>query len=340
MLNTSDFDYQLPEAQIARYPLSERSASRLLCLQKTNGKITHRHFYQLPQLLKAGDLLVCNNTKVIPARLFGKKESGGRVEVLVERIIDEHHVLAHVGASKTPKPGTLLLLEGGIKAVMLEREDELFKLEFTGDDTALQLLEHFGHIPLPPYINRSDEDADKQRYQTVFAKHKGAVAAPTAGLHFDDELMTTISQQGVNIEYLTLHVGAGTFQPVRVDNILEHKMHAEYIDVSAELCEKINMTRKQGGRVIAVGTTVVRALESAAKTGQLKPFQGDTDIFIYPGFKFQVIDAMITNFHLPKSTLMMLVSAFAGHETIMNAYQEAVNEKYRFYSYGDAMFIL
>ena len=339
MLTTTDFDYTLPEAQIARYPLSKRSASRLLCLGKSSGQIKHRHFYELTDLLKPGDLLVCNNTKVIPARLFGQKDTGGKVEVLVERIIDAHHVLAHVGASKTPKPGATLFLDGGIKAVMTGRRDELFELEFAGDDTALALLEQFGHIPLPPYIDRADEKDDKERYQTVFAKHKGAVAAPTAGLHFDDELMSSIKKQGVDIEYLTLHVGAGTFQPVRVDNILEHKMHAEYIDVSAALCEKINATQAKGGRIIAVGTTVVRAVESAAKTGELKPYQGDTDIFIYPGFKFQIIDAMITNFHLPKSTLMMLVSAFAGHKTIMHAYQQAVKEKYRFYSYGDAMFI-
>jgi len=336
-MRTADFDFDLPEELIAQYPLEERTASRLMHL--CGEKITDRQFSELPDLLTAEDLLVFNNTKVIPARLHGVKDTGGKVEVLVERVLDDHHLLAHIRASKSPKAGVGLILEQLIQATMLERVGELFKLRFEGDVGVFDLLEQYGHMPLPPYIERADDKADQQRYQTVYAKHAGAVAAPTAGLHFDQAMLDQFAARGIKSVFVTLHVGAGTFQPVRVDEIKDHHMHAEYIDVEASVVEQILQTKARGGRVIAVGTTAVRSLESAAMKGALAEFHGDSQIFIYPGYEFKVVDAMVTNFHLPQSTLLMLVSAFSGHKLMMDAYRHAVEQKYRFFSYGDAMFL-
>lgn len=336
-MRTSDFDFHLPEELIAQYPLPERSASRLLHVAA--GQCNDRQFVDLPELLSPDDLLVFNNTEVIPARLHGHKASGGKVEVLVERVLDEHHVLAHVRASKSPRAGAELILEGEISARMLDRQGELFHLQFQGEVPVLELLARYGHMPLPPYIERADEADDQQRYQTVYAKHPGAVAAPTAGLHFDEALLARLAAMGVQSTYVTLHVGAGTFQPVRVEKIEDHRMHAEAIEVNAEAVAAIRQTKARGGRVIAVGTTSVRSLESAAMQGELSEFHGDSRIFIYPGYEFKVVDAMITNFHLPQSTLMMLVSAFAGRDNIMAAYQHAIQQRYRFFSYGDAMLL-
>ncbi|VAW72369.1 S-adenosylmethionine:tRNA ribosyltransferase-isomerase, partial [hydrothermal vent metagenome] len=322
-------------------PLKQRSASRLLHL--CDNTIADRQFVELIDLLTPQDLLVFNNTKVIPARLYGHKDSGGRVEVLVERVLDEHHILAQVRASKSPKAGGQMLLEQAIQASMLARDGDLFKLQLTSlnepSDTVLQLLEKHGHMPLPPYIEREDEVDDLQRYQTIYAKHAGAVAAPTAGLHFDQQILDKLKHKGIQSAFVTLHVGAGTFQPVRVDHIQDHHMHAEYIDVDEGVVEQVKQTKAAGGRVVAVGTTAVRSLESAAMDNGLNAFHGDSQIFIYPGYEFQVVDAMLTNFHLPQSTLLMLVSAFSGYETIMTAYRHAVEEQYRFFSYGDAMFL-
>ena len=337
-MQTSDFDYHLPEKLIAQFPLAERSASRLLHVAK-NSSLADRQFTDLIDLIKEGDLLVFNDTKVIPARLHGQKETGGKLEVLIERVIDEHHVLAHVRCSKSPKPGNILILESKIKAEMLDRQGELFRLKFHSEQSVLSLLEQYGHMPLPPYITRSDDKNDQQRYQTVYADKPGAVAAPTAGLHFDDAMLQQLKTKGVNFAHVTLHVGAGTFQPVRCDNILDHEMHSEYVEVTQQVVDQINDTKQQGGRVIAVGTTAVRSIESAAQQGELMPFYNDTNIFIYPGYEFKVIDALITNFHLPQSTLLMLVCALAGYENMMAAYHHAVDKEYRFFSYGDAMFI-
>ena len=338
-MQLSDFNYDLPDELIARYPLEKRSASRLLCLDILTGNIIHRQFSDLLELLAPNDLLVCNNTQVISARLFGTKETGGRVEMLVERILDEHRVLAHLRASKSPKTGSIILFAGDVKFEMLRRHDDLFELRCLDSRSVLDVLEAIGEIPLPPYFHRAPEESDKERYQTIYAEHKGSVAAPTAGLHFDHELFQKIKAKGVQIAYVTLHIGAGTFAPVRIDDITQHKMHAEYIDVSAELCEQIRAVKARGGRVIAVGTTAARSLETASLCGEIQPYSGDTDIFIYPGFEFKCVDALITNLHLPGSTLLMLVSALAGYEHIMAAYREAVRERYRFFSYGDAMFI-
>lgn len=282
--------------------------------------------------------MVFNNTKVIPARLFGEKETGGKIEVLVERILDSHSVLAHVRASKSPKPGNQLTFEQGYSAQMEGRAGDLFVLKFSAP--ILAVLDEIGHMPLPPYIDRNDTDEDKSRYQTVYADQPGAVAAPTAGLHFDQQLLDSIISKGAQIAFVTLHVGAGTFQPVRADNILDHQMHSEWLQVSDEVCQQVINTKAQGGRVIAVGTTSVRCLETAARSGQIAAFEGDTDIFIYPGYEFKVVDGLLTNFHLSESTLLMLVSAFSGYQSIMHAYRQAVAERYRFFSYGDAMFLL
>ena len=340
----SDFQFDLPDELIARYPMPERSASRLLMLDGNTGETRHGQFRDVLDLLQPGDLLVFNNTRVIPARMFGQKASGGKLEILVERILDDHSVLAHVRASKAPKPGTQILLDNGFSAEMVARHDALFELHFAGDLPVLDILNQIGHMPLPPYIDRPDENSDKERYQTVYNQRPGAVAAPTAGLHFDEPLLAALREKGVDFAYVTLHVGAGTFQPVRVERLEDHQMHSEYAEVSADVVEKINAARARGSRVIAVGTTSVRSLETAAqaslKAGKpLSPFFGDTSIFIYPGYQYQVVDALITNFHLPGSTLIMLVSAFAGYDHVMNAYQEAVTSGYRFFSYGDAMFI-
>ena len=338
-MKASDFDYQLPPRLIAQQPLPERRASRLLLLDPRTQQIRDQQFSQFPDCIEPGDLLVFNNTRVFPARLFGHKETGGRVEVLVERLIDERVLLAQLRSSKSPRTGSRLILEDAIECRVSGRQDEFFVLQQDSADSWLQLLQQHGHMPLPPYIQRADEASDRERYQTVYAEKPGAVAAPTAGLHFDDDMIRQLEQQGVNTVYVTLHVGAGTFQPLRVDDVSEHVMHAEAVEVSAEVCDSIRQTKKNGGRVIAVGTTVVRSLEAAAVSGQIEPFTGDTRLFITPGFEFHVVDAMLTNFHLPKSTLMMLVSAFAGREFILQAYRHAVEQEYRFFSYGDAMFI-
>lgn len=383
-MNINDFDYELDEQLIAKYPLKNRTDSRLMRLNRQTGEINHKHFGDILDDLHQGDLLVFNHSKVINARLYGKKSTGGAVELLIERVVSDTEALAHIKASKAPKPGTQIELDAGIWVQVLDRNDALFRLclivapgnevfniahsnakghcslskeedrvTFVRDDTNVRhshagrnpvqnwfsLLEKIGHVPLPPYIDREDELSDHDRYQTVYAKVDGSVAAPTAGLHFDDALLAKLKAKGIEFGYVTLHVGAGTFQPVRVDNIEDHHMHSEIIDVSADLVEKIKATKARGNRVVAVGTTTVRSLESAALSGELKPMKGETDIFIKPGYEFKVIDALITNFHLPKSTLMMLVSALSSRDHIINAYLEAVSQQYRFFSYGDAMLI-
>jgi S-adenosylmethionine:tRNA ribosyltransferase-isomerase len=338
-MRLSDFDYDLPNDLIARYPLANRSASRLLCLEGATGDLSHRHFVDLPHLLNEKDLLVLNNTRVIPARLFGHKETGGQVEVLVERILDSQHLLAHVRASKPLKPHSYVYFDRNVRFEMLSKQDDLIEFRSESPEPLLDILDQIGQVPLPPYFQREAEESDKVNYQTIYAEHKGSVAAPTAGLHFNIDLMQSIKEKGIQVAYLTLHVGAGTFAPVRVDNITEHRMHSEYIEVSEALAEKIRETKARGGRIVAVGTTSARSLETASLSGQIKAFSGETDIFIYPGFHFQCVDVLITNFHAPKSSLLMLVSAFAGYDAICKAYQTAIEAKYRFLSYGDAMFI-
>lgn len=336
-MDISDFDFTLPDRLIAQHPPEVRGSSRLL-VALPDMPLQDRAFGDLPNYIEAGDVLVFNNTKVMKARLFGQKESGGKIEALIERVLDNHTALAHIRSSKSPKPGTKLIFEGDIRAVMIERADELFCLRFEGEKTVYELLEQNGHLPLPPYIERAAGADDDTRYQTVYAKHQGAVAAPTAGLHFTDELLGRLKAKGVETAEITLHVGAGTFQPVRVDKIEEHKMHSEWFDVPPETVAAIEAAHARGNKVWAVGTTSMRALESAAReTGRLKAGQGDTDIFITPGYRFRVIDRLITNFHLPKSTLLMLVSAFSGMEHIRAVYRHAVEHEYRFFSYGDAM---
>lgn len=352
-MRVADFHFDLPDELIARYPNPQRSASRLLCLDGVTGEYQHRQFKDIVDLIEAGDLLIFNNTRVIPARMFGHKKSGGKVEVLVERVLDEKRFLAHIRASKAPKVGSELFLGedkigigNGVRATMLARHDTLFELAIESAQPLLEVLQQIGHIPLPPYIDRPDEEADQERYQTVYNQVPGAVAAPTAGLHFDNELLAKLQEKGVNFAFVTLHVGAGTFQPVRVENIEEHHMHTEYVEVSEQVVSAILATKAKGKRVIAVGTTSVRSVESAAlfaaqKQSQqlLEPYFADTAIFLYPGKPFRVVDALVTNFHLPESTLIMLVSAFAGYRHTMQAYQSAVQNRYRFFSYGDAMFI-
>ncbi len=337
-MRRTDFHFDLPEALIAQQPAVERTGSRLLFLDGADGSRRDLGFADLEGLLRPGDLLVFNDTRVIPARLFGRKATGGRVEVLIERITGETMALAHVRASKSPKAGTSLLLEESVEVTVTGREGELFALSFPGP--VLPILEAKGRMPLPPYIEREAVGTDAERYQTVFARQAGAVAAPTAGLHFDQPLLDLLTGAGIEFAYVTLHVGAGTFQPVRADDVRDHHMHSEYLEVPAAVVEAVARTRARGGRVVAVGTTVVRSLESAARDGELKPFAGETNIFIYPGYRFRVIDALLTNFHLPESTLLMLVSAFAGREPVLAAYRHAVEQRYRFFSYGDAMFIL
>lgn len=334
-----DFHFELPEALIAQYPTELRGDSRLLCLDRDSGNFNDQQFSQLGEHLSSGDLLVFNDTRVIPARLFGRKESGGKVEILLERLLDEHTMLCQIRASKTPKAGSLIILEDESELCLTGREAEFFKLNSNADMPLLDIVQRLGHIPLPPYIKREDESIDQERYQTVYARQPGAVAAPTAGLHFSEEMITTLKQKGVDTAFVTLHVGAGTFQPVRSEKLEDHLMHSEWFSLDNTVCEQVRATRSKGGRVIAVGTTAVRCLESAAENDELQPFAGDTSIFIYPGFRFQIVDALITNFHLPESTLLMLVSAFAGLENVKAAYQHAVDESYRFFSYGDAMFI-
>ncbi|RJQ47832.1 MAG: tRNA preQ1(34) S-adenosylmethionine ribosyltransferase-isomerase QueA [Gammaproteobacteria bacterium] len=339
-MRRSDFYFELPHELIAHYPVEPRSASRLMCLE--GGAVLDALFTDLPGKLKAGDLLVFNDTRVIPARLLGRKESSGKVEILIERIIDGQRALAQARASKPLRPGTRLILHKDAQqaaARVLARTDDFYEIEFEDSGNLYDILNQIGHVPLPPYIARADEARDKERYQTVYARRPGAVAAPTAGLHFDQLLLDTLAAKGVESAYVTLHVGAGTFQPVRVENLAEHKMHKEYLEVPARVCEQVRAARSRSGRVIAVGTTAVRALESASHHGEIKPFQGETGIFIYPGYEFKSVDALITNFHLPESTLLMLVCAFGGYERVMAAYRHAITRKYRFYSYGDAMFL-
>ncbi len=338
-----DFHFDLPDELIARYPAAQRDGSRLLVLD-SKGERQHRQFPDLLDYLRDGDLLVFNDTRVIPARLFGAKESGGRIEILIERLVDERQALAHVRSSKSPKPGSRLYLAADEHAPVsdacvevLGRQGALFELRF--DASLLSRLEEFGHMPLPPYIDRADEAADQQRYQTVYASRDGAVAAPTAGLHFTEQFLAACEAKGVERAFVTLHVGAGTFQPVRADDIRDHEMHAEYIEVSQQVADKVKATRARGGRVIAVGTTSVRSLESASQHGEIAAFSGDSRIFIYPGYQFKSIDGLLTNFHLPESTLIMLVSALAGREPVMAAYRDAVAQRYRFFSYGDAMLV-
>ncbi len=340
-MKRSDFFYHLPEELIAQYPAAERSASRLLHVAGDSGVCADQQFRDFPSLLNPGDLLVFNDTRVIPARMLGNKESGGKVEMLVERVLDEQRVLAHVRASKSPKTGARMLFEQAVEVEVVGRQASLFELRFLGERSVIEQLEAHGHMPLPPYIERADELQDRERYQTVYSDQSkcGAVAAPTAGLHFDQAILDSLEQQGVEFAYVTLHVGAGTFQPVRVDDICDHKMHSEYLEVSQQVVDQVAATRARGGRVIAVGTTSVRSLESAALSGELQAFQGETEIFIHPGYRFNCIDGLLTNFHLPESTLLMLVSALAGYENMMTAYQHAVAQRYRFFSYGDAMFI-
>lgn len=339
MLLKKDYYYHLPEQLIAQKPLAERDASRLLCLDRNLGVIKDSTIANVHKYLQKGDLLVLNNTRVIPARLFAKKSTGGQVEILIERVIDTNTLFAQVRSSKTPKVGQKLIVEEQFYFTVIDRQNDLFKLQLDSEDNIDNVLKNAGHIPLPPYIKRADTTIDKSRYQTVFAEQPGAVAAPTAGLHFDQTLLDLIRDKGVDIGYITLHVGAGTFQPVRVENLNDHTMHSERINVGADIISQIHKAKLSGNRIIAVGTTVIRALETACLDGQVEPFQGETDLFVLPGFEFKCVDALLTNFHVSESTLLALVCAFGGYDNVMNAYHHAIAEEYRFYSYGDAMFI-
>jgi len=338
-MKKSDFHYELPPELIAQEPLAERSASRLLHVPAPPSALADLHVRDLPALLQPGDLMVFNDTRVIPARLFGLKDSGGRVEVLLERVTGAHEVRAQVGASKSPKPGSTITLDEGTQLTVLGRDGEFYRLRFETTEPLDKVLLRAGRMPLPPYIQREADIRDDERYQTVFSKHAGAVAAPTAGLHFDEALLAALQARGVDFGHITLHVGAGTFQPMRAEHVKDHQMHSEWLNVGAELCQQIRQAKARGGRVIAVGTTVIRALETAWRDGEVLPFAGDTQIFITPGYRIRSADALFTNFHLPESTLMMLVSAFAGFERIMAAYRHAVQQRYRFFSYGDAMLL-
>jgi S-adenosylmethionine:tRNA ribosyltransferase-isomerase len=368
-MKLSDFSYLLPPELIAQYPSAERRNSRLLHLNKVTGEVTHHAFSDLIHFLRPNDLLVFNDTRVFPARLYGQKKTGGKIEILIERIVGPQEALAHIRSSHAPKVGAEILLfenpipchsseswnpedaaefqikNDGIPAYagmtrVVGRQEDLFKLHFPNIPNLLALLKKIGHIPLPPYIERSDDKSDAERYQTVYSKTEGSVAAPTAGLHYDEAMLQALRDKSVELAYLTLHVGAGTFKPVRVENITEHKMHGEYIEVSEAVCEQVRQTKARGGRVIAAGTTSCRALESASQSGEIKPYKGETSIFIYPGYEFKCIDGLQTNFHLPESTLIMLVSALAGRNNTLKAYEIAVQEKYRFFSYGDTMLII
>jgi len=334
---TKDFSYDLPADLIAQRPLAQRSASRMLVLDGQGG-LQDRQFQDFKQHLSAGDLLVINNTRVMAARLYGQKETGGRVEILVERILDNSLAIAQIRASKAPKPGSSIELEHATKLTVRARRNSMFELELV-DGNWLDLLQKQGHIPMPPYIERDYDSVDESRYQTVFAKHMGAVAAPTAGLHFDAATMDDLKSAGIETAEVTLHVGAGTYQPVRVERIEDHEMHAEWIEVTESVCQQVTRCKRQGGKIVAVGTTSLRALESAARNGTLAPFTGDTRLFVSPGYTFNVADTLLTNFHLPESSLMMLVTAFGGYENVMEAYRHAVQAQYRFFSYGDAMLI-
>ena len=337
-MKVSDFSFDLPEHLIAKHPAAQRSGSRLLHLDAVTGKVVHLQFTDLPGLLHPDDLMVFNNTRVIPARFFGEKETGGKVELLLERIVSKTEAMAQIRVSKSPKAGSTIHLEGGASITVMGKEGSFYRVRFPAPGVS-EIATQFGHVPLPPYIDRMDEASDESRYQTVYAQHDGAVAAPTAGLHFDEKMLADIAAKRIRKTEVTLHVGAGTFQPVRTENVEEHQMHREFLDVSRPVCVAVEECRKRQGRVVAVGTTSVRSLESASSGGSILPFKGDTEIFIYPGYEFRSVDAMVTNFHLSGSTLLMLVSAFAGTDNIKNAYQCAIEESYRFFSYGDAMLI-
>ncbi|HKJ22052.1 MAG TPA: tRNA preQ1(34) S-adenosylmethionine ribosyltransferase-isomerase QueA [Gammaproteobacteria bacterium] len=335
----SDFYYHLPAELIAQQPLPGRRDSRLLVLDAGRAALSDKRLDDLSDLLSPGDLLVLNDSRVIPARLFGRKASGGRVEILVERLLDAGRALVHIRASKPPRDGGRIELPGGAAATVTGRRGDLYLVTFEAPQGVARLLGQIGRVPLPPYIRRDADEQDQARYQTVYARHPGSAAAPTAGLHFDEALLTLLRDKGVELGYVTLHVGAGTFQPVRAEHIPEHRMHPEVMEVTPALCDQVARARARGGRVVAVGTTSVRALESASRAGRIEPYRGETSMFIYPGYDFISVDAMITNFHLPESTLLMLVCAFAGTERIMEAYRHAIEGRYRFLSYGDAMFI-
>jgi len=339
MWTREHFNYQLPSELIAQAPLAKRRASRLLVLNPSESSLQfeNKAFPDFLRYLKPGDRLVFNNTRVIPARIHGKKSTGGKVELLLERCTSPHEALVHIRASRAPKADSILEFEDNCKVRVLEKIDRLYKVRF--DREVVAYLQTFGHMPLPPYIEREDNQQDQTRYQTVFAKELGAVAAPTASLHFDNDLLNELSKSDIDVSEITLHVGAGTFQPVSCDDLSEHIMHSEYLEVSQTVVDEILETKKQGGRIIAVGTTVVRSLETAASSGKLDAYKGDSQLFITPGYDFKIIDVLLTNFHLPESTLLMLVSAFAGYENIMAAYQHAIEERYRFFSYGDAMLL-
>ena len=340
-MKIQDFDFDLPAELIAQFPAEQRSSSRMLHLHGASGDLQDTLFADLPSFLRAGDVMVFNDTRVIKARLWGTKDSGGKVEVMVERVLDTHCVLAVIRASHAPKLGTQLLLAGALTVTVLDRENDFYTLRFEHSSTASELLERYGSLPLPPYIGRPVTQFDEDRYQTVYAQHAGAVAAPTAGLHFDEAMLEAIRAMGVVTAQVTLHVGAGTFQPVRVENIADHKMHREVFHVPVETVTAIRDAKAAGGSVLAVGTTTLRALESAAaaNNGELQPGYGDTDIFITPGYRLRVVERLLTNFHLPRSTLLMLVATFAGLDHIHRAYQHAINQHYRFFSYGDVMLI-
>jgi S-adenosylmethionine:tRNA ribosyltransferase-isomerase len=336
-MRRSDFFYELPAELIAQRPAPQRSGSRLLHLESRSRSLSDLRFADFPDLLLPGDLLVFNDTRVIPARIHGIKPTGGQVEILLERILDERRILAHVHTSKPLRPNAPVELPGSVQARFIARRDDLFELELSAEPLAY--FERHGSMPLPPYIERASDTDDRARYQTVYARASGAVAAPTAGLHFDETMLALCAERGVRTAYVTLHVGAGTFQSVRVEDLDQHKMHSERVEVSGTVCDMIAQTRQSGGRVIAVGTTVVRSLESATASGAVEPFSGETRLFIRPGYRFRAVDALLTNFHLPESTLLMLVCAFGGYDAVMNAYRHAVAQRYRFFSYGDAMFL-
>jgi S-adenosylmethionine:tRNA ribosyltransferase-isomerase len=338
-MRLDDFDYELPQELIAQSPPAQRGAGRLLHLDGRTGAFTDRQFRDLPQLIDPGDVVVFNDTRVIKARLKGRKKSGGHVEVMVERILGPDEALAQIGANRPPRVGSALVLDGSVTATVLGRERELFRVRFEGCADVFDLLERHGSVPLPLYIARPADAADAVRYQTVYARARGAVAAPTAGLHFDDAMMQRLRERGARLAHLTLHVGAGTFQPVRDQDLTQHVMHSERYEITPECVEAISSARSHGGRVLAVGTTTLRALESAASSGSLTPGAGETRLFVLPGFRFRIVERLLTNFHLPRSTLLMLVSAFGGMDNIRRAYRHAIDERYRFYSYGDAMLI-
>ena len=338
-MRLDDFDYELPPELIAQAPAAARGASRLLHLDGATGQLDDLRFTDILDLLHPGDLLVLNDTRVIKARLAGRKASGGKIEVLIERVLNAHEVQAQVRASHAPQAGSMLLLGDGIAAEVTGREDDLYRLRFNGDADVWTILERHGALPLPPYITHTPDAVDEARYQTVYAKTPGAVAAPTAGLHFDAAMLDALRARGVGAAYLTLHVGAGTFQPVRVQNLAEHRMHSEWYSLPQATVDALRTTRAAGGRIVAVGTTSLRALETAAAAGDLVAGAGETRLFVMPGYRFRIVDRLITNFHLPKSTLLMLVSAFGGVEHIRRAYQHAIAQRYRFFSYGDAMLI-